>query len=140
MTMKKLMYFLLFVFTLNVAAQEQYDWNSDYKSALELSKSQDKPILAFVTDMQPSEAIQMLKTNFFASESFQNMASQLILLKLDVSDQLSYNARMGIHYTNQTTAPGLALVGADNDAIGKPLVNFSTESISVFLEFINSKL
>ncbi len=138
--MKNLVYVVLLVFTLNVAAQEQYNWNTDYKSALELSKSQDKPILAFVTDLQPSEAIQILKTNFFASESFQNMASQLILLKLDVSDKLSYNARMGIHYTNQRMTPGLALVGADNDAIGDPLVTFSSESISDFLEFINSKL
>ena len=138
--MKNLVYVVLLVFTLNVAAQEQYNWNTDYKTALELSKSQDKPILAFVTDLQPSEAIQILNTNFFSSESFQNMASQLILLKLDVSDKLSYNARMGIHYTNQRMTPGLALVGADNDAIGDPLVTFTSESISDFLEFINSKL
>ena len=138
--MKNLVYVILLVFTLNVAAQEQYNWNTDYKTALELSKSQDKPILAFVTDLQPSEAIQILNTNFFSSESFQNMASQLILLKLDVSDKLSYNARMGIHYTNQRMTPGLALVGADNDAIGDPLVTVTSESISDFLEFINSKL
>ncbi|MBO6607473.1 hypothetical protein [Psychroserpens sp.] len=138
--MKKLVYFVLFVFTLNVAAQEQYTWNTDYKSALQLSKSQDKPILAFVVNQQQSEATELLKAEFFASASFKAMASKLVLLKLDVSDQQSYNARMGIHYTNQRTAPGLALVGADNDAIGNPLVSFTSESISDFLGFINSKL
>ena len=58
--MKKLVYFVLFVFTLNVAAQEQYTWNTDYKSALKLSKSQDKPILAFVVNQQQSEATELL--------------------------------------------------------------------------------
>lgn len=134
------MYFVLVVFTINATAQDQYNWNTDYKAALELSKSQDKPILAFVVDQQESEALQLLKKKFFNSESFQAISSQLVLLQLDVSDQQSYNARMGIHYTNQRKAPGLALVGSDNDAIGDPLVNFSSDSISEFLVFINSKL
>ncbi len=138
--MKNLFFAVLFVFTLNVTAQDQFNWNTDYKSALQLSKSQDKPILAFVVNQQETEALQLLKKEFFASEAFQEMAGQLILLKLDVSDQQSYNARMGIHYTNQRKAPGLALVGSDNDAIGKPLVTFNSESISEFLGFINSKL
>lgn len=138
--MKKLIILLMFTVSITVSAQDQYDWITDYKAALELSKSQDKIILAYVVDQQKSEATQLLKQDFFESQSFQAMASQLVLLQLDVSDQQSYNARMGIHYTNQRTAPGLALVGQDNDAIGQPLVIINSNTITEFLSYINSKL
>ena len=64
------------------------------------------------------EASKVLKDSFFETEAFKTLASKVILLKLDVSDKQSTNARLGIHYTKQTTAPGVSLI--DNASASVP--------------------
>lgn len=139
--MKKILFILLFAFTLQVSAQDQTNWITDYKVALKQSEAQNKPILAFVTDNQKSEALTTLNDYFFNTDSFKNkFASKVILLKLDVSDKQSYNSRMGIHYTKQKAAPGVALVDKYNATVGAALVNMTPENITVFMTLLNDKL
>ncbi|MDG5491214.1 thioredoxin family protein [Psychroserpens sp. SPM9] len=139
--MKKVLFVLLLAFTLQLTAQESSTWLTDYKVALKQSETQNKPILAFVTNNQSSEALKTLNEQVFETESFKNtLAPKVILLKLDISDKHSYNVRLGIHYTKQTTAPGLALVDKFNDTIGQPLVVITPENIKTFLTSVHEKL
>ncbi|WP_028873626.1 hypothetical protein [Psychroserpens burtonensis] len=138
--MKKALFILALAFSMQLSAQDKNNWITDYKVALELSKTQEMPILAFVTDNQKTEASEILNQVFFSSEAYKNIASQVILLKVDISDSQSYNTRLGIHYLNKRSTQGLALVNQYNDKIGAPLTDFSAENIKSFLFFINSKL
>jgi len=138
--MKKILFILVFAFTLQLSAQDQLDWSTDYKVALKQAESQNKPILAFVTDHQETKALKLLNEKLFSAESFKSITSKMILLKLDVSDKQSYNSRMGIHYTKQESAPGLALVNKHNASVVKPLVDITPENIKAFLTLVNDKL
>tara|TARA_B100000809_G_scaffold214496_1_gene219296 strand:- start:2791 stop:3207 length:417 start_codon:yes stop_codon:yes gene_type:complete len=138
--MKNLLLIFTLVFTLQLSAQDNINWITDSKVALEQSKVQDKPILAFVTDNQKTEALELLKTEFFSSGTFKNIASKVVLLKLDISDKRSYNVRLGIHYLNKPSTIGLALVNKFSDKIGDPLTEISAENIEAFISFVNSKL
>ena len=137
--MNKLIFILLFAVTFQVSAQDQTTWITDYKEALKMSEAQNKPILAFVVNNEGSEAMTLLKDLFFLSDDYKNISSKVIPLKVDISDQQSYNVRLGIHYTKQRTAPGLALVDKNSSIIGKPLVIMNSKNIAAFLSFINSK-
>ena len=138
--MKKILFIFALAFTMQLSAQDNTNWITDYKVALEQSKTQDKPILAFVTDNQKTEASELLNTAFLSSEAFMDIAPKVVLLKLDISDEQSYNIRLGIHYLNKPSTIGLALVNKFNDKIGEPLTDISNENIKVFILFINSKL
>ncbi|WP_040280942.1 thioredoxin family protein [Psychroserpens damuponensis] len=138
--MKKIVFILALAFSLQISAQDKVNWITDYKAALQQSKNQNKPILAFVTNTQKTEATQLLKTEFFASEAFKTMSQKVILLKLDISDKQSYNVRLGIHYLNKQAPLGLALVNKYSDKIGDPLTEISTDNITNFISFVNSKI
>nr|WP_321234076.1 hypothetical protein [uncultured Psychroserpens sp.] len=139
--MKKLIVIFVFAFTLQLSAQDQSKWLTDNTIALKQSDNQNKPILVFVTDNQKSEAYQSLKNNFFNSDAFKNYASKSILLKLDVSDKNSSNARLGIHYTKQTNALGIALIDKNGRTISDPLVaDFSMENVTKFMTLWNANL
>ncbi|MFT5847732.1 MAG: hypothetical protein ACJARX_001237 [Psychroserpens sp.] len=138
--MKKLLFILTLAFTLQLSAQDNFNWLTDYKVALEQSKAQDKVILAYVTDNHKTEASAVLKTTFFSSEDFKTMSSKVILLNLDISDKNSYNARLGIHYMNNPSVIGLALINEYNDKIGDPLTDITADNIASFIIFLNSKL
>lgn len=138
--MKKLILILVIACSIQMSAQEQHNWVTDYKVAMQQSESQDKPIFAFVTDNQVTEVSKRLDKELFASEAFKMIASKVILLKLDVSDKKSYNYRIGSHYIKQKSAPGVAFVDKNNNTIGDPLVDISANTIQEFITFINSKL
>jgi hypothetical protein len=138
--MKKLLFILILVFTLQLSAQDQVNWLTDYKVALEQSKVQDKVILAYVTDNQKTEDSEVLNTLFFSSDDFKMMSSKVIFLKLDISDKSSYNMRLGIHYMNNPSVIGLALINKYNNKIGEPLTIINTDNIASFILFLNSKL
>jgi hypothetical protein len=139
--MKKLICILVLLFALQVSAQDQSNWLTDNSIALKQSDTQKKPVLVFVTDNQKSEALETLQETFFASEGYKTLASKVILLKLDISDTQSTNARLGIHYTKQKTAPGLSLIDKNGKAIIEPLVDFSSkENVRSFITLLNDKL
>ncbi|WP_298903047.1 thioredoxin family protein [uncultured Psychroserpens sp.] len=139
--MKKILFILLFAFTVQVFAQDQSNWITDNTVALKQAETQNKPILVFVTNNQKTEASEELKTNFFNADTFKKFAAKSILLKLDVSDKNSTNARLGIHYTKQYGAPGVALINSKGKAIIDPLAsNFSTEKVMKFLALWNETL
>jgi hypothetical protein len=68
------------------------------------------------------------------------MSSKVIFLKLDISDKSSYNMRLGIHYMNNPSVIGLALINKYNNKIGEPLTIINTDNIASFILFLNSKL
>jgi hypothetical protein len=138
--MKKLIFILALAFTLQVSAQDQSNWITDNKVALKQSETQNKPVLVFVTNNQKSEASENLKDRLFNSNAFNKLASKSVLLKLDVSDQQSYNVRLGIHYTKQTGAPGIALIDKNGKTMFDPLVDFSSENVLKFMTLWNDKL
>ena len=138
--MKKILFILIFAISGQIFAQEQSQWISDYKVALQQSESQNKPILVFVTDNQKTESLELLKKEFFATEDFKAIEAKVILLKLDISNKESYNVRLGIHYLDERNASGLALINSYNDNIGEPLTKINSENIKSFISFLNSKL
>jgi hypothetical protein len=138
--MKKILFIFALAFTMQLSAQDKTNWITDYKVALEQSKTQDKPIFAFVTDNQKTESSELLNTAFLSSEAFKDIASKVVLLKLDISNEQSYNIRLGIHYLNKSSTIGLALVNKFNDKIGEPLTDINNENIKAFISFVNSKL
>ncbi|OUR97722.1 hypothetical protein A9Q86_16040 [Flavobacteriales bacterium 33_180_T64] len=138
--MKKIIFILLLAFTFQISAQEQSNWITDNKVALELSKTQNKPILAFVTNNQKTEGLSVLNKEFFASKVYRSIEQKVILLKLDISNVQSYNVRLGIHYTKQTSAPGLALIDKYGNTILEPLVDMTPENITAFLTLLNANL
>ncbi|WP_047545672.1 thioredoxin family protein [Psychroserpens sp. Hel_I_66] len=138
--MKKILFILIFAISGQIFAQEQSQWISDYKVALQQSESQNKPILVFVTDNQKTESLELLKKEFFATEDFKAIEAKVILLKLDISNKESYNVRLGIHYLEERNASGLALINSYNDNIGEPLTEINSENIKSFISFLNSKL
>jgi hypothetical protein len=138
--MKKILFILALACTLQLSAQEKTNWVTDYKVAQDQSEAQDKSILAFVTDNQKTEASELLNAEFFSSEAFKNIASKVILLKLDISDKQSYNVRLGLHYFNKPSTIGLALVNKFSNKIGDPLTEINAENIEAFISFVNSKL
>ncbi|WP_460218575.1 hypothetical protein [Psychroserpens sp. MEBiC05023] len=136
--MKRFLLILALIFALQVSAQEQSNWITDNTTALNLSKTQNKPILVFVTNNEKSEAYENLNTDFFKSDTFKKFASKCILLKLDVSDKNSTNARLGIHYTKHNNAPGISLINQKGKPMFDPLVvDFSSENIEKFLALWN---
>ena len=138
--MKKLICILVVLVAFQTNAQDDSNWLTDYKVALQQSETQNKPILAFVINNQNTENIEVLKKEFFGSEGYKKLAPKVVLLKLDISDPKSYNFRMGIHYIKQKSTTGLALVDKYNATMGNPLVDFTPENIEAFISFINSKL
>lgn len=138
--MKKLIVVLVLFVGLQMSAQDQTNWLTDNEIALKQSETQNKPVLAFVTNHQKSEASALLKEAFFNSNGFDKIASKVVLLKIDISNQQTNSARLGIHYTKQTSAPGLALVDKNGKTIGEPLTLIDSENITAFLSFLNEKL
>lgn len=138
--MKKLIFILAVVCSLQLSAQDQSNWLTDNTTALSQSKAQNKPVLVFVTNNQTSEASENLKQNFFNSKEFNELATKSVLLKLDISDKNSANARLGIHYTKQNGAPGIAIIDYNGRALFKPLVDVSSESVKEFMTLWNDNL
>lgn len=138
--MKKLLFILALAFTLQASAQGQANWITDYKDALQQSLVQNKPVLAFVTDNQKTEASERLNDLFFSTDVFEKLKSKVILLKLDISDKNSNNARLGIHYTKQVTVPGLALVDKYGNTIVEPLTEITDENFKLFFTSLHDKL
>lgn len=138
--MKKIIFILLLAFTFQMSAQEQSNWITDNVAALKLSEAQNKPILAFVTNNQKTEQVSVLNKEFFASKAYKSIEQKVILLKLDISNVESYNVRLGIHYTKQTSAPGVALIDKNGNTILEPLVDMTPENIAAFLTLLNAKL
>lgn len=138
--MKKLLLILALVSTMLMSAQKQTAWLTEYNVALKQSVSNDKPILVYVTDNQNLKESERLDNEFFGTEAFKTMASELILLKLDISDKKSINYRMASHYIKQKDATGLALVDKSNNTIGAPLVEITSQNILKFLTLLNDRL
>lgn len=138
--MKKFVIILILICAIQMSAQELQNVVTDYKVALQQLETQDKLILVFVTDGQHKKAVEDLDKDFFGTEAYKNIASKLIVLKLDVSDKSSSNSRLASHYIKQKSGFGLALVDKSNNTIGKPLVDITSKNIQDFISFLNSKL
>ncbi|WP_299336386.1 hypothetical protein [uncultured Psychroserpens sp.] len=137
--MKKLVFIFVLAFTLQISAQSQVNWITDNTTAIQQASDQNKPILVYVTDNQKTQASERLST-FFSNGSFEKFNSKVVWLKLDISDKQSYNVRLGIHYTKQTTAPGLSLIDNNGNTVLTPLTNMTDENIMAFLTLMNDKL
>ncbi|MEM5565202.1 hypothetical protein WNY78_08800 [Psychroserpens sp. AS72] len=139
--MKKIVFILVLAITLQVSAQEQSQWLTDNSTALKLSETQNKPILVYVTNTPKADVSAELKTLVNNSNLLDKITSNLILLKLDISDKTSTNVRFGIHYTKQRSAPGLSLIDKYGKTIIEPLVDFSSrEKVLTFMTLLNDKL
>jgi hypothetical protein len=138
--MKKALVILVILLTLQLSAQDKIHWETDYKVALSQAKAQNKFILVYVFDNSAIKDNANLERLFFSSDDFKNLLPKVILLKLDVSDALSYNARLGTHYLNKKSISGAVLVNQYNDKVGVPLTDFNATSSVNFISFLNSKL
>jgi len=138
--MKKALVILVTLFTLQLSAQDNIHWETDYKVALSQAKAQNKFILVYVFDDSAIKDNTNLERLFFSSDDVKTLLPKVILLKLDVSDALSYNARLGKHYLNKRSTSGVVLVNQNNNTVGLPLIDFNTSARATFMSLLNSKL
>lgn len=138
--MKKILVILIFLLALQLSAQDNIHWETNYKVALNQAKSQNKLVLVYVFDNNMRKSNANLERLLFSSDDFKALLPKFILLKLEVSNALSYNARLGTHYLNKSSTSGVVLVNQNNNTVGLPLSDFSTSSMATFMSLLNSKL
>lgn len=139
--MKNILFTLALAFTLQLSAQDNLNWTTDNSIAQKQSETQNKPILVFVINNSKTDVSAELKGLTNNTDLLNKIASNTILLQLDISDNRSSNARFGIHYTKQTSAPGLSLIDKNGKTIIEPLVDFtSEEKVLTFMTLLNDKL
>ncbi len=137
--MKKLIVIILLAFCANLSAQtKNTDWFSDYKEAINSSETLSLPMLVFITDNSEDESYKLLQEEVFNSEDFKTIASNVVLLKLNTSEN-PYHKRLAKHYSKRDDVPALALIDESGNTIGKALTEISAKSISDFLKFLNTK-
>ena len=139
--MKHLILITLMALCLNLNAQTtSQKWLSDAKIALQAAENLQKPILIFVTDSNQNAVNKLMDSEIFDSENFKNITSKIILLKLEVSDDNASKKRLAAHYTKQKSVPALALLNAQGETVGHTITQFTSETISEFLDVLKNQL
>lgn len=149
--MKKGLLLLLFIFAVNIYAQENdLNWLLDFDEAKQISAKQDKPILVYFTGSDWCAPCKKLKADFFNTEKFKAESQKFVLLMVDfprrndiiTPDQKRKNMILMQDYNRRGSFP--TLVGLDSD--GKTLgdINgysrsFGTNDYFKFLEKILNK-
>lgn len=149
--MKKGLLLLLFIFAVNIYAQENnLNWLLDFDEVKQISVKQDKPILVYFTGSDWCAPCKKLKADFFNTEKFAAESQKFVLLMVDLPrrndiitpDQKRKNMILMQDYNRRGSFP--TLVGLDSD--GKTLGNisgysrsFGTDDYFKFLEKILNK-
>ncbi len=130
--MKKLI--VLIALLVSVAGFSQYDdevsnlnWLTDYDEAKEMSTKEKKPILVYFTGSDWCSLCKMLKKDFFSTQEFEERASKMVLLMVDMprrSDIITKEQKkkneLIVHMYNRTGSyPNLVALNSKGSIIGE---------------------
>ena len=144
--MKKCILFFAFIFSINSYSQDiQLRWYKDLGTAKELSKTENKIILAYFTK-DDCKLCQQFYADVFKSERFKTISNNFIFLMLDGSNQdikstdmnVIKQRRLIIHYNNSASFPALAALDKNGEIIGELMTSANKENIDSYIDFLNS--
>ena len=136
--MKKFILLVVCLFGLNVFAQDaQFNLSEDLKQAMQISKNQDKPILLFFMDSKSKESM-LMNEQIFSSSEFKRIAEHVILVKADKSGDNPLAKRLTAHYNKAGQYSSFVTLDYYGRVQGERVSNFDTESLTAYLNFINT--
>ena len=144
--MKRCILFFAFIFSINSYSQDiQLRWNKDLGIAKELSKAENKIILAYFTK-DDCKLCQQFYADVFKSERFKTISDNFIFLMIDGSNQdikstdmnVIKQRRLIIHYNNSASFPALAALDKNGEIIGELMTSTNKENIDSYIDFLNS--
>lgn len=81
--MKKIIFALLFIGSISINAQENLVWHTDMKKAIEISKSENKPLFLFFTGSDWCGWCIRLQKEVFRTPEFTEWSKKVVLVDLD---------------------------------------------------------
>ncbi len=133
-------------FSLSMVGQEvQLSWNKDLNVAIELSKSENKPILIYFTKTDCSACLQFY-TGFFTLQTFKDLSNDFVLLMLDGSNNDIKNTDLSIikqrrlvkHYNKDSRFPALLALNSEKQELGALFTSVDDASINSYLNFLET--
>ncbi len=81
--MKKIIFALIFIGSMSINAQENQVWHTDMKKAIEISKSENKPLFLFFTGSDWCGWCIRLQKEVFKTPEFTEWSKKVVLVDLD---------------------------------------------------------
>jgi len=144
--MKKCILFFIFIFSITSYAQDiQLRWYKDLGTAKELSKAENKIILAYFTK-DDCKLCQQFYADVIKSDRFKTISDKFIFLMIDGSNQdikstdmnVIKQRRLIIHYNKTASFPALVALDKDGDVLGEMMTSANKEDIDSYIDFLNS--
>lgn len=107
-------------------AQSKLNWLTDLNEAKQVSAKTKKPIIIYFTGSDWCGPCKMLKADFFNSEKFEKISSDLVLLKIDIprrkdivtAEQLTKNKKVVKQYNKGGSYPNLVALNSKGKVLG----------------------
>lgn len=144
--MRNYLFALILLFSLSISAQEiQLTWNEDFNVAMELAKTENKPVLIYFTNSDCTDC-QQFYSDFFEHQDFNKLSLEFIMLRLDTSNYDAKNAdisamkqkRMSMHYNKSSTFPAVLVVDTDGRKVNELFTSLDKVAITSYLNFLKS--
>lgn len=144
--MQKTILFLALIFSVSVSAQEvQLTWQKDFNLAIEMAKSENKPVLIYFTK-NDCEPCQKFYSDFFKQDTFAKISEDFVLLMLDGSNQdmkttdlaIIKQRRMAMHYNKASMYPAVLAVDKDRMELGEMLTAADQNAIENYWTFLET--
>jgi len=148
--MKKLMIILpfLFLFTVNAQEEEGLKWLTDFETAREISKTENKPILMYFTGSDWCTPCKMLKEDFFITDRFKKNSEKLVLLEVDLPrrediispEQKQKNKALINRYNKKGGFPNIVAIDHTGNVLGEIGAYSSLRNPSKHFNFVEALL
>lgn len=123
------------------------NWQTDFETAKELAKKENKQILIYFTGSDWSKACQLLNKEFFYTEKFQNIASKkLILVRINsprrkelISESQTNANKVLVKRYQQKVYPTIVLTNANGEELGRVESYNYLQDTSQHYELISKK-
>lgn len=144
--MQKTILFLALIFSVSISAQEvQLTWQKDFNLAIEMAKSENKPVLIYFTK-NDCEPCQKFYNDFFKQDAFTKISDDFVLLMLDGSNQdikttdmaIIKQRRMAMHYNKVSIYPAVLAVDKERMELGEILITGDQNAIENYWTFLEA--
>ncbi|MEZ4803521.1 MAG: thioredoxin family protein [Gelidibacter sp.] len=144
--MRNYLFALIFLLSLSVSAQEvQLSWQKDFNVAVEMAKSENKPILIYFNKSNCDECLQFY-TSFFKQKTFDGLSNDFVLLMLDGSNNdmktndlsVIKQRRMVMHYNKASRFPAVLVIDQNRQEMGDLFTSNDKNDISTYCSFLES--
>lgn len=128
--MKKFVLFITLiasVFSYSQDVDSDLNWLLDINEALEISKTENKPLLVYFTGSDWCAPCKMLKKDFFSNPKFKERSTNMVLLMVDMprrvdiisKEQKEKNIKLVRKYNKSGGYPNLVALNSNGDIIGE---------------------